>query len=73
MFPNVESFYDPSTGTVSHIVYEGEGSPCAIIDPVLDDDKAVEEAAPEANPCEPLALTYEELLPYLLLPIGWSY
>ncbi|CAB3809780.1 putative metallo-hydrolase [Paraburkholderia ultramafica] len=38
MLPNVESFYDPSTGTVSHIVYECEGSPSAIIDPVLDYD-----------------------------------
>ena len=40
MFPHVESFYDPSTGTVSHVVYAGYGSPCAVIDPVLDFDAA---------------------------------
>ncbi|WP_206997004.1 MBL fold metallo-hydrolase [Trinickia mobilis] len=40
MFPHVESFYDPSTGTVSHIVYAGYGAQCAVIDPVLDFDAA---------------------------------
>ncbi|MGF6294523.1 MBL fold metallo-hydrolase [Paraburkholderia youngii] len=40
MFPYVETFYDPSAGTVSHIVYAGYGSPCAVIDPVLDFDAA---------------------------------
>jgi glyoxylase-like metal-dependent hydrolase (beta-lactamase superfamily II) len=32
----VESFYDPSTSTVSHVVVEPNGRRCAIIDPVLD-------------------------------------
>lgn len=38
MFPQVQSFHDAVTGTVSHIVYAGASSPCAVIDPVLDYD-----------------------------------
>ncbi len=34
----VRSFFDPATGTVSHIVHEAGGGVCAIIDPVLDYD-----------------------------------
>ncbi|MBV8651365.1 MAG: MBL fold metallo-hydrolase [Alphaproteobacteria bacterium] len=34
----VQSFYDPSTSSVSHVVHSGAGSACAIIDPVLDFD-----------------------------------
>jgi glyoxylase-like metal-dependent hydrolase (beta-lactamase superfamily II) len=40
MHPTVQSFHDAATGTVSHIVHEGPGTPCAIIDPVLDFDAA---------------------------------
>ncbi|MGF6851214.1 MBL fold metallo-hydrolase [Paraburkholderia sp. CI3] len=40
MFPQVQSFHDAVTGTVSHIVYAGAGSSCAVIDPVLDYDAA---------------------------------
>ncbi|MCP3715431.1 MBL fold metallo-hydrolase [Paraburkholderia sp. CNPSo 3281] len=40
MFPHVQSFHDAVTGTVSHIVYAGAGSTCAVIDPVLDYDAA---------------------------------
>jgi glyoxylase-like metal-dependent hydrolase (beta-lactamase superfamily II) len=38
MKPVVESFFDPATWTVSHVVYEKQGSACAVIDPVLDYD-----------------------------------
>lgn len=38
MTPTIESFFDPATWTVSHVVYEKEGSACAIIDSILDYD-----------------------------------
>lgn len=38
MHPQVRSFHDPATGTVTHVVYEKPGSACAIVDPVLDFD-----------------------------------
>jgi len=38
MNPNVQPFFDPATGTVSHVVHAGPCSPCAIVDPVLDYD-----------------------------------
>ncbi|BCL75971.1 MBL fold metallo-hydrolase [Jeongeupia sp. HS-3] len=34
--PQIESFHDPATGTVSHIVYDMAGGHAAIVDPVLD-------------------------------------
>ncbi len=36
--PQVQGFFDPATWTVTYVVYEKEGSPCAIIDSVLDYD-----------------------------------
>ena len=38
MTATVQSFFDPATWTVSYVVYEKEGSACAIIDSVLDYD-----------------------------------
>jgi len=38
--PAVQSLYDRVTGTITHVVFEEPGSPCAIIDPVLDYDPA---------------------------------
>ncbi|OWW18659.1 MBL fold metallo-hydrolase [Noviherbaspirillum denitrificans] len=38
MNPQVDSFYDGITGTISHVVHDGPGSHAAIIDPVLDYD-----------------------------------
>jgi glyoxylase-like metal-dependent hydrolase (beta-lactamase superfamily II) len=38
MKPAIEAFHDPVTGTLSYVVYAGRGSPCAIVDPVLDYD-----------------------------------
>lgn len=38
MTPTVQSFFDPATWTVSYVVYEKQGSACAIIDSVLDYD-----------------------------------
>ncbi|HEX7967405.1 MAG TPA: MBL fold metallo-hydrolase [Stellaceae bacterium] len=32
----VESFHDRVTGTVTHVVHAGQGTACAVIDPVLD-------------------------------------
>jgi glyoxylase-like metal-dependent hydrolase (beta-lactamase superfamily II) len=34
----VQSFFDPTTWTWTYVVHAGEGTPCAIIDPVLDYD-----------------------------------
>jgi glyoxylase-like metal-dependent hydrolase (beta-lactamase superfamily II) len=36
--PSVDSFFDPATSTVSHIVHSGQGSEAAIVDSVLDFD-----------------------------------
>jgi len=38
MNPTVQSFFDPATWTVSHVVYDRAGGSCAIVDPVLDYD-----------------------------------
>ncbi|NML45988.1 MBL fold metallo-hydrolase [Ramlibacter sp. G-1-2-2] len=38
MRAKVQPFFDPVTGTVSYVVYEGPGAACAIVDPVLDYD-----------------------------------
>jgi len=38
MKPTVQSFFDPATWTVSYVVFEKEGSACAIVDSVLDYD-----------------------------------
>src|SRR5688572_5727731 len=36
--PTVDSFFDPATSTVSHVVHTGQGSQAAIVDSVLDFD-----------------------------------
>lgn len=36
--PQVQAFFDPATWTVTYVVYEAAGSPCAVVDPVLDYD-----------------------------------
>ncbi|MBE7366026.1 MBL fold metallo-hydrolase [Ramlibacter pallidus] len=36
--PQVQSFFDPATWTATHVVHDGPGSACAIVDPVLDYD-----------------------------------
>ncbi|AXF85477.1 putative metallo-hydrolase [Ephemeroptericola cinctiostellae] len=38
MTPQVQSFFDPATWTISHIIHHGMGSACAIVDSVLDYD-----------------------------------
>ncbi len=38
MRPEVRSFFDKATNTVTHVVHGGAGTPCAVIDPVLDYD-----------------------------------
>ncbi|XAH21219.1 MBL fold metallo-hydrolase [Xylophilus sp. GW821-FHT01B05] len=38
--PQVQAFFDPATSTVTYVLFEGEGSACAIIDSVLDYDAA---------------------------------
>ncbi len=40
MTPRVEAFHDPATSTMTYVVYEAPGSPCAIIDAVLDYEPA---------------------------------
>ncbi|MAR91654.1 MAG: MBL fold metallo-hydrolase [Pseudomonadota bacterium] len=34
--PVIKAFFDPATYTISYVVHDGQGGPCAIIDPVLD-------------------------------------
>jgi len=36
--PQIQDFFDPQTSTFSYIVHSGQGSSCAIIDPVLEFD-----------------------------------
>lgn len=36
--PNIKSFFDPATWTVSYVVYDHTGGQCAIVDSVLDYD-----------------------------------
>ena len=38
MRAEVHSFFDKTTNTVTHVVHGGTGTPCAVIDPVLDYD-----------------------------------
>jgi len=38
MNPQVKPFFDPDTWTVTYVIYERPGSPCAILDSVLDYD-----------------------------------
>ncbi|GLU30630.1 MBL fold metallo-hydrolase [Trinickia caryophylli] len=38
MQPLVEPFYDPGTSTFTYVVHAGDGTPCAIVDSVLDFD-----------------------------------
>jgi glyoxylase-like metal-dependent hydrolase (beta-lactamase superfamily II) len=36
MKPTIDAFHDPATSTLSYVVHAGPGSPCAVIDSVLD-------------------------------------
>jgi len=38
MKPTIQAFYDPSTWTVSYVVFDESNGSCAVIDPVLDYD-----------------------------------
>jgi len=38
MTAQIEGFYDTATATVSYVIFEASGGPCAIVDPVLDYD-----------------------------------
>ena len=38
MKPTIQAFYDPTTWTISYVVFDEPGGSCAIIDPVLDYD-----------------------------------
>jgi glyoxylase-like metal-dependent hydrolase (beta-lactamase superfamily II) len=38
MKPNIETFFEPATWTVSYVIFDEAGGSCAIIDPVLDYD-----------------------------------
>ncbi len=38
MRPEVRSFFDKATNTITHVLHAGAGTPCAVIDPVLDYD-----------------------------------
>jgi len=38
MKPNIETFFEPATWTVSYVVFDEVGGSCAIVDPVLDYD-----------------------------------
>src|SRR5690606_11722626 len=45
MNPQVESFYDPSTSTFSHVVYDRAAGHAAIVDPVMDYEAATARTA----------------------------
>lgn len=36
----IEAFFDDASSTYSYVIYEADGGPCAIVDPVLDYDPA---------------------------------
>ena len=36
--PQIQSFFDPITWTISHVIYHGDHSACAVVDAVLDYD-----------------------------------
>lgn len=38
MKPEIQGFFDPTTSTVSYVIYQADGSDCAILDSVLDYD-----------------------------------
>lgn len=38
MSAQVQSFFDPATSTVTYVIHAGAGTPCAIVDSVLDYD-----------------------------------
>lgn len=38
MNPQTESFYDPQTGTITHVAYDAAGGHATVVDPVLDFD-----------------------------------
>jgi glyoxylase-like metal-dependent hydrolase (beta-lactamase superfamily II) len=38
MSTKVQSFFDPATSTVTYVIHAGSGTPCAIVDSVLDYD-----------------------------------
>ncbi len=38
MQPTVQPFFDPATWTWTYVLHAGEGTDCAIVDPVLDYD-----------------------------------
>ncbi|WP_145004297.1 MBL fold metallo-hydrolase [Pseudomonas oryzihabitans] len=38
MTPRIEPFFDATTSTFTYVIYEAPGSPCAIVDSVLDYD-----------------------------------
>ena len=38
MNPHVQAFFDSATSTVTYVVHAGDGTACAVIDPVLDYD-----------------------------------
>ena len=38
MHAQIESFFDPDTCTMTYVVHAGPGTPCAVIDSVLDYD-----------------------------------
>lgn len=36
--PIIKGFFDPATYTISYVIHDDQGGPCAIVDPVLDFD-----------------------------------
>jgi glyoxylase-like metal-dependent hydrolase (beta-lactamase superfamily II) len=40
VFPPVQSFFDPATYSMCHVVHEADGGACAVVDPILDYDPA---------------------------------
>jgi glyoxylase-like metal-dependent hydrolase (beta-lactamase superfamily II) len=51
MNPSVQPFFDPVTGTASHVIHGGAGTGCAIVDPVLDYDPKSGKTATRSADC----------------------
>ena len=65
--PLVEPFFDPTTGTVTYVVYDRDGGRAAIVDPVLDyDPKAGRTCTASADKVVDLVMAKELTVDWIL-------
>lgn len=65
--PRVRGFHEPVTGTISYVVDAGTGTPCIIIDPVLDYDPVTGRFSTASIDRVQSYLSEENLQPQLVL------